>query len=110
MGECTPSPSVCHAVSWWRTKHRARYRALLTDTYRRVDVELLPDERVLEPEPELRVLEPELELEPDERVLLLLLRVDEAAGERLVLVVPELRTRVVVVLPERVDDAGCAVD
>ena len=106
MGECTPSPPECQAVSRWRAKVRARYNALAKDTYRRVDVVLLsvellvPDERVLV-----------LELEPDERVLLLPERDDVAAGVRLVDVVPELRTRVVVVeLPARVDVAGCDVD
>ena len=115
MGECTPSPPECQAVSRWRAKVRARYNALAKDTYRRVDVVLLsvellvPDERVLELEPDERVLV--LELEPDERVLLLPERDDVAAGVRLVDVVPELRTRVVVVeLPARVDVAGCDVD
>lgn len=87
---------------------------MLTDTYRRVEVEELPDVRVLVPvEPErlellellLRVLVPVLV--PVERVLVLFVRAADEACVRLVLVVPELRTRVVVVLLARVEVAGC---
>lgn len=75
----------------------------MTATYRLVDVERVFVERVLEPlVPLERVLEPlELLVELLERELLLLpLRVFVVVGVRLVLVVPEVRTRVVVVLCE----------
>ena len=77
----------------------------MTATYRLVDVERVLVERVLEPlVPLERVLEPlELLVELLERELLLLLlplRVFVVVGVRLVLVVPEVRTRVVVVLCE----------
>ena len=74
----------------------------MTATYRLVDVERVLDERVLEPlVPLERVLEPpELLVELLERELLLPLRVFVVVGVRLVLVVPEVRTRVVVVLCE----------
>lgn len=74
----------------------------MTATYRLVDVERVLVERVLEPlVPLERVLEPlELLVELLERELLLPLRVFVVVGVRLVLVVPEVRTRVVVVLCE----------
>lgn len=87
------------------------------DTYRRVDVDLLSVVRELVlPERLLELLELlELRLlvlvaaERDVLLLLLLLERVLVEGVRFVLVVPEVRTRVVVVLDERVEVAGCWV-